>query len=198
MLRRIVRVLVVALCAMAACASLRAADVYRWIDEHGQVQYSDTPPAKGAQRVDVPQSSPQQDREARERLEANITAMLGVEVFGTVELRVMPRFGAGPPAGTVVLRLGFRSSAPAGETMIRLDPVSTAWSLASDGAAVARREFAQYHCEGAMNRRPGGLQRLDPKNCRAAVECAACGSGTGMLLRGTGGSHMGSSAACIV
>ena len=163
MVRGIVRVLLIVLCAMAVWAPLRAAGVYRWVDEHGQVQYSDTPPAKGAQRVEVPQPSPEQDRAARERLAANITALLGPEVFGAVELRVMPRLGAGPPAGTVVLSLGFSSGEPGGETMIKLDPVFTAWSLASDGAAVARLEFATRMHKGTyrvvVGVDPGSLAR---------------------------------------
>lgn len=35
-----------------------AADVYRWVDESGQVHFGDRPPAKGAEQLTVPSSPP--------------------------------------------------------------------------------------------------------------------------------------------
>src|SRR6185312_14438150 len=40
------------LCALAALGA--HADVYKWVDDKGQTQYTETPPPAGAQRLNVP------------------------------------------------------------------------------------------------------------------------------------------------
>lgn len=42
---------------LAAFSVSTGADVYRWVDESGQVQFSDRPPESGAERVDLPPTS---------------------------------------------------------------------------------------------------------------------------------------------
>lgn len=56
---------------LAAPAS--AAQVYKWVDEHGRVQYGDQPPSAGATKVEVqnapaPDPGLAQDRETQQKL----------------------------------------------------------------------------------------------------------------------------------
>ena len=44
------------LCALAAVGA--HADVYKWVDEKGQTQYTETPPPAGAQKLNVPTGGP--------------------------------------------------------------------------------------------------------------------------------------------
>jgi hypothetical protein len=50
------------LAALAALGTLAAlgvqADVYKWVDEKGQTQYTETPPPAGAQKLNVPTGGP--------------------------------------------------------------------------------------------------------------------------------------------
>lgn len=39
--------------ALIICPAVPAASVYRWVDEHGRVQYGDRPPEEGATKVDI-------------------------------------------------------------------------------------------------------------------------------------------------
>lgn len=44
---------------LVALAALGAqADVYKWVDEKGQTQYTETPPPAGAQKLNVPTGGP--------------------------------------------------------------------------------------------------------------------------------------------
>ena len=58
---------VVLLASTLAPATLFAADVYRWVDEHGVTHFGDTPPAAGARRITLPSTRPTGDDQRQER-----------------------------------------------------------------------------------------------------------------------------------
>lgn len=43
----------VALCTLLAAAPAAGAEIYRWVDEHGEVHYGDRPPAGGAEAIEL-------------------------------------------------------------------------------------------------------------------------------------------------
>lgn len=53
--------------AALASATLFAADVYRWTDEHGKTHFGDRPPAAGALRIKVPTGNAPPDGLRQER-----------------------------------------------------------------------------------------------------------------------------------
>ena len=44
--------------ALVATALVAQAEVYKWVDEKGQTQYTETPPPAGAQKLNVPTGGP--------------------------------------------------------------------------------------------------------------------------------------------
>jgi len=58
---------------MFSWASLASAQIYKWVDEYGNVQFSDKPPAEGAEEIKLKDSATpdpelQQHREKQQRL----------------------------------------------------------------------------------------------------------------------------------
>jgi hypothetical protein len=121
-------------------APAQSAEVFRWVDEQGRVQYGDTPP-RGAQRLEVPLPSPEETRQARERLEAMADSLRGARVFGAFEVRIVPKYGAPLPVGAVVLALTLEPVRGEPAKAISAGEVSTNWRIDADGSSIARIEF---------------------------------------------------------
>ena len=72
--RTLLLAFVACLCAGFAGGNAGAAEIYKWVDQYGHVQFGDRPPEQGAEKMDVHTTAPAQDpamdqqREKRDKL----------------------------------------------------------------------------------------------------------------------------------
>lgn len=67
-----------------ADATVQAQDIYKWVDEHGQVHYGDAPGGDGAQSVTV-RSAPPADPELSQRREQQDRLLQSIEAQRALE-----------------------------------------------------------------------------------------------------------------
>ena len=154
--------------ALLVSVAIASPGIYKWVDEKGVTNYSETPPPQmKAKEVQLaPPPSKQITEEAQQRLEKLRAQQRPREVLGTVALGFAPTDGAFLPKPQIDLTLHIHSESDGQEVEVRIIDPSPGWTLGGEG------KIASSYQNFTLPLRPGKY-KLRALGVRAASLSAA-------------------------
>ena len=117
-----------------------AGGIYKWMDEQGQMIYSDTPPHdKVVQKVSLP---PQPPKEVLLRAQQELEKLKRQEVLGTLSIGFVPTVLASLPEPPINLTIHIKRIIDGSEFKFKISDPAPQWEEEENKFAVSHQNFS--------------------------------------------------------